>query len=534
MGKYLHDNQLIWVVVALLIIFITGYFFRSYYQINFALDASPYEAFELRADGSSNFWADSHFTDKLTKYPTKIFFKTISDRLFGDFYIIFLLGFVGIFLLGWEVTQKISGGILATIPYALTSENLFAYTKTITINDSGLSYALIYWFIWSLLRLISRHQQRYLWAAGISGLIILTSYHTAASALVAIAAGLLISLFTTKRLTLQAAALLGGLIVFHVVWLLTFDTKPTLFELTINAVTSFAGIVAIGLLIVSWFVVRKEERLFSGVWCEIVPPLAIIAGVVIMFFPYDILRPLFGWNSETLYVSQTTLQHTIGQIILLHAYLLYLIPKLCRQQPDDSTVVLGGWAIGIGIIAVGFIGNNFFQRTFDYSFPLTFILFAAYWSGTKRGHAAIILATIVILIVSQLTIFHDPFSLRRYYTAAEINSAQQIINLQLSGMIRSDLRTAALFQYLGFDGVAFTQAHQKDIHDRVFYAPNQMIPAYRNSYVILTLAMRHVVYSTNFPTQPISQDVLDYYDTNFEKIYDDSTFTVYNVRRNDP
>jgi hypothetical protein len=154
-----------------------------------------------------------------------------------------------------------------------------------------------------------------------------------------------------------------------------------------------------------------------------------------------------------------------------------------------------------------------------------YFLFAIYWTEKKKFQTFIITLTIILLIISNLMIFNDPFSMRRYYNQEEIDSTQNIINLNLNGTIASDLRTSALFNHLGDKSIKFGKEDSR-LHNSIFYNPS-----YLNNleidYIILSESMRHIVYSRDFQTTPLNQTVFDYYKNNYKEIYNDNLMYVY-------
>ena len=118
--------------------------------------------------------------------------------------------------------------------------------------------------------------------------------------------------------------------------------------------------------------------------------------------------------------------------------------------------------------------------------------------------------------------------MRRYYTREELTSAENIIDLDLNGTTASDLRTSALFSYLGKKDVKFADSGEK-LHDTIFYE-YENVGKIGIDYVILSESMKNVIYSTNFPTKPINNSVFDYYKLNYKEVYNDNLMYVYKIK----
>lgn len=126
-------------------------------------------------------------------------------------------------------------------------------------------------------------------------------------------------------------------------------------------------------------------------------------------------------------------------------------------------------------------------------------------------------------------IYEDPFTMRRYYNNNETQSSQNIIYLNLNGTTASDLRTAALFSYLGRKDIKFGRAGY-ELHDTVFYEYENLTKKTAD-YVILSESMKIIVYSTSFETSPLTQKTFDYYQNSFKEVYNDNLMYVYEINR---
>ncbi len=89
--------------------------------------------------------------------------------------------------------------------------------------------------------------------------------------------------------------------------------------------------------------------------------------------------------------------------------------------------------------------------------------------------------------------------------------------------MQDDLRTAALFEYLGKKNVLFLGDSVRE-YQILFYNP-QEIADYEfdneSVHIIITATMKSILYSTNFETTPLSSSTLEYYEKNIKNIYKD-------------
>ena len=225
-----------------------------------------------------------------------------------------------------------------------------------------------------------------------------------------------------------------------------------------------------------------------------------------------------------------TLNNYLAQALLTHVYVIILLPYLFKRDLSEKFILLRGWLIGLVLVFLALLTQKYYARIFDYSFPLMFVLFGLYWSKKRPFRIIVVTLTIAFLIISQLMIFHDPFTMRRYYNVDEMDSAKNVIGLGLDGVFASDLRTSALFSYLDKKDVLFGNSGEP-LHDKLFYE-YQNITDLNVNYVILSKYMKYIVYDANFETKPISDEVFGYYDSNFEKVYDDEVLKVYKITHN--
>lgn len=527
-----------WLLILLLVvIFLVGYFLRAYNSIYHDLPLSPYEAFEV------NYGQDdlgrAHFTNQLEKYPTKIIVGQLFNKIFGDFYILFLLGFIAIFFLGKELTNNKWGGVLAASLFAISPENLLHYTKTIIINDSGLCYVAIFFSILFFTKFIKSKENIYQLLFVFFSLIALTSYHTGAVAMIVLLIGLGISLFYSNKLDKKIFFSLGFIFLFYAGFLFLTDnyqivkgeSKISQLNLIKNVLVDsnpvFFLSLAFVILLVTWGIIRLNKKNPKLLQSGYIPLLGTIIAAILIFSKINFFGFLLKLGVGSYYISTITLNNIFAQIILTHVYLLTLVPILFQKKLDINSIIKRGWLLGLLIISFGLISTHYFSRIPDYSFPLMFVLFASYWMTKERFKKIVIIITFLLLAVSQLVIFNDPFSMRRYYNQEEIISAQKIIDLNLEGKIVSDFRTSALFRYLGKTDIIFF-ATDNYYHQIAFYSEEKMdAPGMVEIYFIVSESMRHIVYAANFQTRPLGDKQFTFYENNFEKIYDDGLMKVY-------
>ncbi|OGJ19873.1 hypothetical protein A3K73_02675 [Candidatus Pacearchaeota archaeon RBG_13_36_9] len=513
--------------VAVLLIFFSGYYLRAYLSLHTYLPYSPYEAFapqytpKILSQGPVK-----DFSDKAMRYPTTILLQRLINPIFGDLYLIYIAGAIVVFFLGKEITGKNIGGFLSFSLFALSSENLLQYTRT--IGTSGLCYMFMWLSFLFLIRYIKNPKNLNLSLFIIFSLLALTSYHTGASALILILIGILVSLAYSKAIDKKIAFSICGLILFHIAWIAVFDVSQL--SLLAKAVAG-TGIIKIFYLILAalaltvfLYLAKDKKILESGYF----PLVALILSAVLIFSEFPFFDFLLNLGANNYYVSTISLNNYLAQAILTHVYLLALLPFLIKKQLDKEQVFLRGWLIGLVLVFIALASLGYYPRIFDYSFPLMFVLFGLYWSKKKKFRIFIIAATIILLIASQLVIYNDPFTMRRYYIQEEVQSAEDIISLNLNGGVASDLRTSALFSYLGRKDVKFADSGEK-LHDIIFYE-YQYLPDLKIDYVILSESMKTVVYSTNFPTKPIDNSVFDYYKLNYKEVYNDKLMHVYKIK----
>ncbi len=511
-------------IIAVIVIFSLGYYLRAYFPLYKALPLSPYEAFRSEVVHSSiDKGLTKDFSEKATRYPTTYILQRLLDPLFGDLYIVYILGAIVIFFLGKEITNKTLGGFLAFSLYCLAPENLLQYMRI--IGTSGMCYVFMWAALLFLIRYLKNKKNYDIVLFIIFSLLALTSYHTGATAMIMLIIGLAISLIYSKQIDKKILFSFIGIIAFYLIWIYIFDLSQIVLIknsfLNAGFLKIFFIIVAVILLLVFLFLLGKIKFLQS----EWLPLIFLIISAVLIFSKFNFFNFLLNLGVKNYYVSSVSLNNYIAQALLTHVYILLLLPALFKKQLRPRGLFLRGWLFGLILVFGGLMTQNFYARIFDYSFPLTFILFALFWCKKKKFRILIITLTIILLVASQLMIYQDPFTMRRYYNQNELDSTDQIIKLNLNGTIASDLRTAALFSYFGKKDIRFGEADT--FHDALFYEKN--LDNQEIDYVILSESMKTIIYSTNFPTTPLSEQDFEYYRNNFKEVYNDKQMYVYKI-----
>ena len=516
-----QNKIILWILLTILV-FLIGYYLRAYLPIHKALAYSPYEAFVKSP-------IRTEFIGKTGAYPIANLIKSIIPEFLKPAYIVYIFGAIIIFLLGKEITKKNLGGFLAFLLYSISSENLLQYTKDLT--HSGLCYIFTWIALLFLLKYLKNKKNHQIIFFTIFSLFALTTYHTGATATIMLFLGLLISLIYSKKLDKKILFSLIGLGIFYFFWVKIFD--PFQINMIINAfkntgttgtlVIFFSAIIFITLL----FSIKNLKFLQS----EYIPLILLIPSAILIFSKTHFFKIFLNLGVNNYYASAITLNNYLAQAILTHSYIFLLLPIFFRKNISKRALLLRGWFIGLVIISIGLIFEHYYARIFDYSFPLMFILFAIYWSKPRKFRKIIVISTVTLLIISQLMIYNDPFTMRRYYNQNEIDSVQNIINLNIlpeDATIASDLRTAALFSYLGKTGIEFGEAKKK-LHPTIFYNP-QNLKNHNISYIILSESMRNIVYAMSFETKPLNQETFDFYDSNFDQIYKNNLIYIYQIK----
>ena len=527
-------------ILIAIIIFIIGYYLRAYLPLNTALPGSPYEVYTSENNYSllNKDPLIKDFSDKATRYPLSHILKELLEPILGNLYIIYILGAIIVFFLGKELTDSDLGGVLAFSIYALSPENLLQYTRK--IETSSTCYILTWAGLLFFVRYLKNQKNKNIFLFTLLSILALLSYHSGGTAIILLIIGISISLAYSnyekkeKKNILIAFSIIA---IFYIIWTKTFDRYQL--EFMRNGLTAifnfiiFSGFLKIFLVILALAMVvlilvylRKASFLES----EYIPLLALIPSTILIFSKYGFFNKLLFLGVKNYYSSAITLNNYLAQALLTHTYILILIPSILKKDLSKKAMFLRGWLFGLILVFLGLAIEKFHARIFDYSFPLMFVLFAVYWTKKTKFRKIVVPATIILLIISQLMIYNDPFTMRRYYNQEEIDSAQKIINLNLNGTVASDLRTSALFSYLGKTDVLFGLS-QESIHSWIFY-DYQNSSSLNINYVILSESMKEIVYDLNFETKPLPNKTFEYYEKNHEKLYDDGLMKVYKIKTN--
>jgi len=535
------QTKLIAWIIIISAVFLFGYYLRAYFSLYKPLPFSPYDAFF-----EANLFKDSlhqhldQFSAKALEYPVGYYLSLWLRTFFTHIYIIYIAGCLLFYFIGKEISGSRLGGALALFAYAVGSENLIQYSGI--AYPSGLCHISILAALLSLLKYLKSDRKVFLIAFFLASLLALTSYHTGAVAYLAIMLGILAAMIFSK-FNIDKKFLISFLLLalFYALMILKIDL-PQINLISgalsnINWLIFFPAATALALLAAfAIFILRDIKRLRS----EYLPLLALFPAAFLIFAKIDFFSPLLQLGAANYYSTAVTLNNYLAQALLLHIYFISMLGKIYAPTEDKKILLIRGWIIGLAIISLGLILEHYFSRILDYTFPLMFILFGWYWSEHAKFRKTVVFSTIALLIISQLMIFNDPFSMRRYYNQNEIDSAKNIVSLDLNGVMISDLRTTALLNYLGDKNAAFPPDDRR--YSLLFYKfekltiaklalksyPHIYYPSYApDYYLVLSQSMKTIIYSTNFETEPLTDKIFDYYDGRFKKVYDDGLMRVY-------
>ena len=179
-------------LLLVLIVFLVGYYLRAYFPLYQPLPLSPYDAFY-----EANLFQDQlHqqldiFSAKAIKYPVGYYLSLGQRMFFPHLYLTYIVGGLLLFFLGKEISGKNLGGLLAFFGYAVASENLIRYTGV--AYPASFGYIFILAALLFLLKYLKTNNNYYLAIFGLSALMALASYHTGATAFLALMLGLLMA-----------------------------------------------------------------------------------------------------------------------------------------------------------------------------------------------------------------------------------------------------------------------------------------------------------------------------------------------------
>jgi len=518
-------------IITLSIVFFAGYFLRSYFEIISPLPYSPYEMY-LESNIPNIFGGSESldvFTQKIASYPLSYTFAKILGPL-NNLYLIYIAGALIIFFLGREISNSNLGGILAFSAYAVSSENLIQYTKN--ISHSGLSYILIWVGLFFIYRYLTKKEDLYLFLYALASTLAITTYHTGAAAVAVISSVLLTSaLHKNNQAESKFIGTLLIIISFYFIWTFTYDIDE-LFIIK-NALQSISLLGWLVTSIGAGVFILSSQRITNRLWITspYIPLVFLTISAVLIFFPIEIFNPLLILGGEYYYSSTITLNNYLAQALLLHIYLLGCLPLI---KKEETRYFIHIWIWALLVIGIGLFAEGYFARIFDYSFPLAFVLFGLYWTKEKRFRKIIVPTTIGLLFISQIIIYNDPFSMRRYYTEEEISAAQELIDSELPKKnIFSDLRTTALFNYLGAEQVEGLRRFRD--YEALFYKQELIQPIVNSynhkspTYIILSQSMKNIIYDTNFETTPLKEESYEYYRENFPLYRENNLMEVYRI-----
>ena len=526
---FLKSQTAVWVLVV--VVLAAGYYLRAYFYLNYHYDFSPYDAFWERH------WINVFgistdvdlFTLKSFSYPLSHILKAALG-VFNQIYWLYFVGALTIFFLAKEFGNSVWAGILAFLVFTVAPENLIHYTKA--ISPAGLNYVLSWLSLLFLFKYLKQPKDLNLVGFIMAAVLAIMSYHTGASALVVILSGILLTILIKQDQI--KTKLIGSFLVilgFYVFWIGMFDVGQI--SLIKDALLSVKLLIAAIVVLISVILLYWSQRIFvhrrfaSPVWALGALGLAMF----LVFSPFGIFNSLLSLGVDSYYSSATTLNNYLAQALIVHIYLVMLIP-LWSKFDDARKIFVAGWLGGLAVVFFGLALENYYARIFDYSFPLMFVLFGYYWTGEKRLRASIVTLTVILLFVSELIIFNDPFSLRRYYKPEEVAAAQKIIDYGVGNHTISDLRTSALFYYLGESRVRFLDDY---FHRIIFYEYQLIKPDIKdrkekNIYLVIGESMKDIVYGINFQTTPLDQTFYDYFEENFNLYFDAGDFKVYQLK----
>ena len=533
-----------WIFITLAV-FLLGYYLRAYFPLSRPLPFSPYDAFyEANLFNDQLHQSLDLFSAKAIKYPVGYYLSLWQRMFFPHLYLTYIIGGILLFFLGKEISGKNLGGILAFFAYAVASENLIRYSGV--AYPASFSYIFILAALLFLLKYLKANNNYHFLFFCLSSVLAVTSYHTGATAFLSIDFGLLIStVFSPKNIDKKLLMAFFLLVVFYLLVVFSADPKQlSLIGSALNKINWLFYLPIMAWLTLGVWLLIKGLGSIKWIQSEYLPLIILVPTAILIFFNIGIFSPFLKLGVANYYSSTITLNNYLAQALVLHIYLILMLASLYQSRDDENVIFIRGWIIGLVIISTGLILENYFARVLDYTFPLMFILFGWYWSKNKKFRKTVVTATLLLLAASQLIIFNDPFSMRRYYNRNEIDAAKKVISLNLDGVMISDLRTAALFNYLGDKNVKFPP-NSSPQYNLLFYQFRKLKPYFianklesakfpprylkSDYYLILSESMKTILYSTNFQTKPLTGKIFNYYDANFTKVYDDGLMRVYQL-----
>lgn len=534
-------------MIAVLAVFAIGYWLRSCLSLISPLPFSPYDLFfDSNLFGAKlGTKALDFFSYKVLAYPVG-YYLSLWSRLWAEHvYLAYILGCLAFFHLGKEISGRKLGGFLALCGFALGAENIIRYTGI--TYPSGICYVAIAAALYFSYKYFSSGRDGWLIAFFACGLLAITSYHTGAAAFLALTAGIFLArLLSSKELDKKFLISIVFLTGIYSYLTLTLDYPQV--ALIAGALRKLSGahVIMAGAILALLASLSTIARKTSLLKSPYLPLAAVVAAAILIILKTSPFGWLLSMGPDSYYSSAVTLNNYFAQAVLFGIYLLPGI-GLAFSRDDEKALLMRGWVIGLAMLSVGLVAEGYYARMLDYLLPLSFVLFGWYWSQSRRFRKTVVIATIALATLSQVMILRDPFTLRRYYTSQETASAEKIASLKIDGILVTDLRTAALLNHFG-QKAFFLDSDSKE-YRYLFYdfekvksypfgngiktSENDIpTPASSDYYLVLSRSMQTVLYSTNFPTTPLSGQALGFYQANFPVLYDDGLMSVYHLHIN--
>lgn len=523
-------------------VFITGFYLRSYYSLNNYIASTPYELIEQENFNSSDTSEVVNFIDKADRYNLSYKINNSLPDFFKDFYWIYILIGLSIMFFGYLMSGSYIGGITALVVLSITGENLIFYTKT--IGSSGLSYTLLVLFLVFTYLFITEKKNIYLLISFIFLFLNTFSYHNGATAGVVISFSILVSLFlnflfdkysnknkkNNKEVVIKYSVLFLVSLSIYLIYIIKYDIHQMTQVASLASYTP-EKIHAVSIIVFAFIttIVLRHTKSIKKNFVYILAGVFSL-GLFLIFYDKYILNILEFVPIQNYYVSPITLNNYLAQILITHLIILFFLKDLLCSK-DSRMVFLRGWFLSLTIIFIGLSIKGYYVRILDYSIPFVAILWSMYISEnySKKLLRVLFLLSLLLICISQIRIFQDPFSMRRYYEKYEFTAALNISHhLDSEDYIFSDLRTAALFSSIGLKNIEYS-VEDNSLHS-IFFYDLSLISKTEVEYLIISDKMSYILYSANFPTTPLKRSDFEYYIGNFYLVDYQPPFYLYNVK----
>lgn len=524
---------------ALLSAVFVGLYLRHYFVLEGHIDMTPYELIVSNDFDGTTSDDVVNFSDKASRYNLSYLVNNIFPGTTQNFYWIFIFLGGAIFYLAYLLTDSYLGALVAFSVFSISGENLIYYTRT--IGASGLSYFLLVCLLISIYKFISSGKNKF--AFLLLGVLILNifTYHNGASAGIVLFGSVLASLVLElivskikKRISIVDGGdvlKLGVLFLFGLFIYLNHVSLNDIHQISqiFYLLSSVWPFVLILISALTLFLLVKFSFFYESHF-TIIQIIGIIVSLFLLFSPvylFDVFQFIPIWNY---YISPVSLNNYFVQIILLHLILFVFVREIIVPK-DKKNVILRGWLISLVLIFSAFFLKGYYARFMDYSVPLISILFGIHITKNLKNKLLIgvYFITLLIIFYSQILIFQDDFSLRRYYKVNEFTAAQEISEyLSDENYVFSDLRTAAVFSAVGQKNVMYT-VEDDLLHDIFFFHP-YYIDETHLEYFIISDYMKKILYSANFPSTPLNDEDFEFYENNFKLIDYVAPFYLYNIK----